>query len=152
MSAYIVDNRTIDIILDGMDDLDIGVYTGGDWICPRHSVAERQAVGQMLLDANYESVNARYDESDKAPEYQRVLPFPVDDLYRFPSIKSLNILLGCIWNYEYQACESDEWESSPLRNALAQLEHEAMRRVFDIAGLKHCWGIESDEELAELLK
>ena len=152
MSAYIVDNRTIDIIIDGMAAFEVNVYSGGRWLRPSESIEDRQAVGQMLLDANYESVNARYDESEKAPEYQRALPSFVRGLYKFSSTKALNILLGCVWNFEYQSCEAEGWNDNPVRNALAQLEREAMRRVFDLAGLPHCWGVESDEELAELLK
>lgn len=152
MSAYIVDNRTIDIIVDGMAAFDVYVVIDGRVLRPRTSDTDRQTVGQMLLDQNYASVNARYNEAAKATEYKRALPQYVRGLSGFQSVKALNVLTGCASNYEYQACETDDWKGSPLHCALCNLEYEVLRKLLDRAGMPNCWGIESDEELAELLK
>lgn len=65
------------------------------------------AVGQMLADENYRSVNHRYAE-DEDPEgffaFDRA-PVSVDPVQALKAIRC----------YEYQSCEHPEWENSEAR-------------------------------------
>lgn len=73
--------------------------------------ASADQVGAILLAANIESVNFRYDEDDLEPIYQyhRAQAAPVE-------------VLKAIDSYEYQACEPDSWPHSEARTI-----YEALR-------------------------
>lgn len=65
------------------------------------------AVGQMLTDANYESVNWRYDEHDTPDMYE----------YHTDGAPMLTVpqALSTLAHYEYQACEPPTWDLCEAR-------------------------------------
>lgn len=60
--------------------------------------------GQMLWDENYKSVNARYNEKDKAPKFEYHPPVKVP-----ASPEAYAAIFGC---YDYQTCEHDGYKKS----------------------------------------
>jgi len=88
VSAYIVNDETISVIVKGFVEYDVD-YTADDYR------PDRCSIGQSLLNQNYKSVNYRYNESTKPHSFQ----------YTNININE-GMLLGCIDCYEYQACET----------------------------------------------
>jgi len=120
MSAFIVTDATITGLLqatsadypgDGADYYwqDEARYFGG----------HAQEIGQKLVDENYRSVNYRYQEAGQPHEYQHR---NVRSLTPVEIIK----LCGC---YEYQACETPDWESTEAHAILEVIKSRAIRRL-----------------------
>lgn len=144
MSAYIVSNKTISLIAQAFNDYDVkfcaddydpkSAYIGG---CSAFidSSALTKGIGQSLLNQNYASVNARYSERTKAPEF---VPEDVGDY-----ITDLGAIIGCIDCYNYQACETELYECSDLYESLEMLKEKiytvAMRRL---GYADYPWGID----------
>lgn len=113
MSAYIVDIEMIHVLIQSAQNF-ATVYDrftlNGEWVDVRYHLDE---FGQMLVDANYASVNARYGEDTKAPTYH----FKRPTYAYWPPVAILKALDG----YEYQACESADWDTSDARRCCDQL-------------------------------
>lgn len=134
MSAWIVSKGHIDALVWAL-----GVREGFP------DGASPDEVGTILWAENHRSVNYRYDESEPTPPYVYTLP-PV----RWTPGQVLR-LLEC---YDYQACESPDWKTTPayqltttLREALA---NEGVAKSTDAPwGLPECGaneeGYEHDE-------
>ena len=100
MSCYVVSDLTISAIVAAMADTDFEPASLKD---EKSGVKYNpatcgQIVGQMLLDANYVSVNEYYGKHTRAHEFkltqkQDGKPFTLGEKY------------GCIECYEYQACQ-----------------------------------------------
>jgi len=75
-------------------------------------------VGAILLAANMESVNYRYDEHDLEPIY-RYRPDPVTPVAALKAI-------DC---YEYQACEPPSWQHSEARAICQELRQVAIQSL-----------------------
>lgn len=89
-------------------------------------------VGQMLLDQNRASVNSRYDE-DKAPAvYVYARPRFVDW-----QLAEVFKAIGC---YEYQACETPDWEQSEAFRFCRALEQRTISRLPGFSDAD-TWGI-----------
>jgi hypothetical protein len=123
VSAYIVNKAHIDaMVTAAVQGRDI------DWLTywhngQRHDVRPEtaSAFGQMLLDANVASVAYRYP-NDALTD----LPGPVNAYYvlpyRFEQVERSPIeVLHGIACYEYQSCETDEWETSEAHAAAQAL-------------------------------
>lgn len=74
---------------------------------PHPDRAGMNKLGQILMEENYRSVNARYRENTPCPEY-RWEP-PASDEW------SCEEVLNAIRGYEYQSCESPGWDKSPAK-------------------------------------
>lgn len=74
MSCYVVDKKVIDLMVSWIfdhNDYKAENYHYDGYRGILLDVKEmRNAIGQSLLDANYDSVNCRYDENRKAPTYE----------------------------------------------------------------------------------
>lgn len=134
MSAYIVDDNTIHAIVKGFIDFHVD-FASEDYtpetICGIMIDLDktRNRIGQSLLNQNYKSVNYRYDENTKAPEYK----------YKDVDI-SLAIVYGCIGCYEYQACETPDYSNSKLHASLDLLKDEIAERAIRRNGEKIPYG------------
>ena len=84
------------------------------------STGTETAFGQMLLDANAASVNARYNE-EEAYVYAYQRPEHVD----WEPVE----ILGAINGYEYQACETDDWLTSEAKAFCDALRKLAISRL-----------------------
>ena len=138
MSAYIVSNETISAIVKGFEIYKTKYHGEGykpqtGWLIELNK--ERQAIGQSLLNQNYRSVNYRYNE-DTTPER-----FVFKDVYVTPSI-----IYGCIHNYEYQACETDDYFLSEVHKSLDELQHNMLERILKIQYGDYPWGYPEPEE------
>jgi hypothetical protein len=122
MSCFICNNETITVIAKAF--VDYGVPFHG--LPPKSDIdiilvdinKEVKSIGQALLEQNYASVNARYNEDTKTPEFT-------------PSYIEYNegTVMGCIECYEYQACETDDWDDCWVRRNLSHLKDAIIRRM-----------------------
>jgi len=110
MSAWTVSHGHIDVLVNaalqyGMvsDDLDTLI-----------------ALGDELWAENYASVNYRYDETDKSPDYNPVVTsLPLAPL----------AVLKAISCYEYQTCEHPEWKTSTAKAVVDSIQRAAESRL-----------------------
>jgi hypothetical protein len=121
MSAYILQDDTIDLLVTaglygvGIDG-GLRVYHEGE-ILTYNRYEHADQLGTILKTANYDSVNYRYKESTEM------------EGYRYNGNEITQYLGGVVipWGqvlksarcYEYQSCETPEWEKS-LANAIVE--------------------------------
>jgi len=125
MSAFEVCKAHIDAIL-----------TFAAFGLPRHLALKADKldeVGQVLVDANVESVNYRYNEKDAA------------DPYHFCRVRTLSPVemlkaLDCL---EYQCCEPNDWKDSIAKKYIDQLRGWTIQALpgYDAAP----WAIDADD-------
>lgn len=102
MSAFMVSKAHIDALVS----LDRGAHTDDDW----------RRLGTALIAANLRIIHARYPDTVERPEHT---PGPIERfweteyVYQRPA-KPLSIAQGlkALACFEYQSCESKEWQGS----------------------------------------
>jgi hypothetical protein len=148
MSADLVDPEHIHVMLwAGMERRYGGRCSPLSWYWgnpDERGVLDHQsadAVGQMLLDANAASVNARYDEDNAyVCQYQRP---------RYRSWQPVE-LLKAIECYEYQACEVHDWPQTQAYAFCQALRKAVIRGIADYSDAG-TWSITSSSTpLAEV--
>ena len=103
MSAYIVGNNHISAMLQVTEPLYPGDSASYWYDDDRHYIAVHdEDVGQILVDENFRSVNHRYGESDPPDT------FIYSPLRRYTMVE----ILKAIHCYEYQCCETEDWEET----------------------------------------
>lgn len=137
MSCYIVSDLTISAIVAAMADCDFGPAGLKD---ERSGVEYNSAtcgeiVGQMLLDANYASVNRRYGKSAHAHDFKLTQkpdgkPFTLGEKY------------GCIECYEYQTCEQPGYDNSEIHSVLDYVKDDLACKMLKMLGDEFVWGLE----------
>jgi hypothetical protein len=142
MSAYVVDDKTISALAKAIIDYGVDFKAEGFTMPSICGVIfddgeMKQAVGDRLLEANYDSVNYRYNEDDTPREYK----------YEDVEINE-GIVLGCLNCFDYQACEVDGWEESELYGSLMALKDELLTRLIKRAGYKVPWGYDGHDTFA----
>jgi hypothetical protein len=120
MSAFVVSNDHIDALLTFAIDKRASYNINES--CGRMSFAETTAteIGRVLLRENERSVNQRYQENDAG----------IADSYewrRFPNrrLTPVNILKACSC-FDYQACETDDYEESVAHRIIDAIRHTAI--------------------------
>jgi hypothetical protein len=121
MSAFIVNNRTINAILQGKN---FGAYPGNAlrymWRGEGRSIeGSVQKVGQVLVDENFRSVNFRYNE-DQKPYAFRIIQ---DKSYTPVEVISM---CDC---YNYQSCEAPLWKETEAYAIVNALRERAIRNL-----------------------
>lgn len=118
MSAYVVNDNTINTILGFADEYDLNAF----------DVKTKDDLGQILLDENYRSVNYRYGE-DATPETYA---------YSRYTVKTLEALqyLSCL---EYQSCETPDWETTQAFRLCARLRKNMVGRLLLELGAQRVW-------------
>ena len=91
-------------------------FYGGEW--KRHQLPK--ALGQILASQNRRSVNERYEENDAIPEFSYQPP------RESPSPVQLIKLCDC---YDYQSCETDDWEKTEAYAICHALRERAIDRL-----------------------
>ena len=121
MSCYVVSDLTISAIVAAMADTDFEPASLKDEESGvKYNPATcGQIVGQMLLDANYASVNEYYGK-----------PFTLGEKY------------GCIECYEYQACQQPGYDNSEIHGALDYAKDDLTRKMLKKLGEECVWGLE----------
>lgn len=128
MSAYIVNDNTINAVLGFADE-----YTLRKFECQT-----RDQLGQILLNENYRSVNYRYGEDAQPPvfAYRR---------YTVPAVAAAQHL-QC---FEYQACETPDWERTTAFRLCADLRSKICERLVSESGAIRVWDAPGDVDMVE---
>lgn len=133
MSAYVVSNETISVLAKAI--VEYGIET-------REVVFDSMAlmlvnyryepIGQWLLQKNYDSVNARYNENTEPHEFK----------YEEPKEFNEGIIYGCIRCFEYQACEVKDYDESGVHYVMENLTTALLERMIKQKGYEIPWGVE----------
>lgn len=120
MSCYVVKNKVIDLMVSWIMSRGIQYkaenYHYEGFMGVLFDVNEMaNAIGQSLLDANYDSVNYRYDENRKAPNYKYSEDACLDSVANGTYEADV---YSAIQEYNYQACETDNYFESELYHSL----------------------------------
>ena len=131
MSAFIVSNTQINALVRAASRMGLAYQYAG---LTRRVSGMEQETAEMLLAANYDSVNARYKEDNLPREIVYQIDAPL--LPMIAIIKLTNSLA-------YQSCEFPEWEASESKVFTDTLVSWAVNKVdgYDAAP----WTIEDDE-------
>ena len=120
MSAFIVSEKHITAMINSMIPHYSGDSTGYYWDRKTHYFnGNSQEIGQKLLEQNYRSVNSRYGKSIEAPVYKGIL-----SRTRSP----IEIIKACHC-YNYQSCETDNWQYTEAYAISKAIEAAAVRRI-----------------------
>lgn len=138
MSAYVVNDKTINVIASGFVDLNVEYRNQADEIKDASFGGvffDIDEIGQIiatdLLKANYDSVNYRYGENTEPHK----IKFEKVDY-------NLGELLGCIRCFNYQACEPENWRDSIIYADLQILKDKILENAMKRLGFKIPWGVE----------
>ena len=120
MSAYIVGNAHINAMLQSADPHYEGDGPSYYWEGERHYFSgHKHEIGQILIDENFRSVNYRYGEDSTPDTFQSIL---------LRNYSPVEIIKACHC-YEYQSCETDDWEESEAFAIVRVLKGRAIRRL-----------------------
>lgn len=131
MSCYVVDKKVIDLMVSWIMNRGIQYkaenYHYEGFMGIMFDVNEMSnAIGQSLLDANYDSVNYRYDEDKKAPTYK----YSEDAMKESLKNKTYEAdVYSAIQEYNYQACETDNYFESDLYHTLKNIKEDMLVRL-----------------------
>ena len=103
MSAFIVDDGVIDVII-----------TYG-WPDIKNRFGQQANAGQILVNENYRSVNARYNRHDTPHKY----------VYQIRLMDKLAVLRACQL-YDYQACETKDYYLSEAAHLIRSVQYRAI--------------------------
>ena len=117
MSCYIVSDETISVIAKALVEL---VFTN----------LRCQPIGEWLLEQNVKSFCYRYDEKMPMPKF-KYQDIEADE----------GTLLGCIECYEYQSCNTEDYETSEIHRWLTRLKDKMLKRLIEQKGQEIRWGI-----------
>lgn len=138
MSAYVVNDKTINVIASGFVDLNVEYRNQADEIKDASFGGvffDIDEIGQIiatdLLKANYDSVNYRYGENTEPHK----IKFEKVDY-------NLGELLGCIRCFNYQACEPENWRDSIIYADLQILKDKILENAMKKLGFEIPWGVE----------
>lgn len=128
MSCYVVKNKVIDLMVSWIMSRGIAYkaenYHYEGFMGILFEVNEMaNAIGQSLLDANYDSVNYRYGEDKKAPTYE----YSEDACLESRKNKTYEAdVYSAIREYNYQACETDNYFDSDLYHTLQNIKEDML--------------------------
>lgn len=140
MSCYIVSDKTISVIAkafvvygvdfkDGyvnFDEFDLILLNG-----------RFPKIGKGLLKQNLLSYYARYqDEKTLKHINEKIESFKYEDVELNPGL-----IFGCIECYEYQACETKDYEISQIHYSLMRLKNKVCRKLIEENGYEIPWGV-----------
>lgn len=125
MSAFIVEDDLIDALLTYATDMRYGTAH-----LPGHLGHDLDKIGQILLDENYRSVNARYRNRDKPHKY---------DFKFWPGeLSPVQIIKACDC-YDYQACETDNYCETEAAMIVKRIRSKAISNLPGYSAAK--WGM-----------
>lgn len=110
MSAWTVSKKHIDLLV---------TLAAKAELLGKHTETQ---LGQILWDENYRSVNFRYNENNPAPRYE-FSPFDLSNLSTVAQIKQIRC-------YQYQTCETEDYDTTPsfvLTEKLCKLLEKGVR-------------------------
>lgn len=124
MSAYLVNREHIAYLLTAATSRALGISERRFyWSHNNHlhrldpeDESRNRMIGQMLWNANNQSVNHRYNETDDAPRYAH-------QPHR-GAIDPIQVIKACHC-YQYQSNETPDWETSEAKAFIESLIHRA---------------------------
>ena len=123
MSCDIVSDLTISAIVCAMAGREYGAAGLHDDDGTFYSAATcSQEVGQMLLDANFASVNERYGENAPVRAF-KMKSKPDGDLF------TLGERYGCITSYENQTCAATGYNESEIHCVLSHVKDDLAEKM-----------------------
>jgi hypothetical protein len=136
MSAYVVDPAHIKALVfwSAEGARRVSYY----WEGKRRDIQGNEArIASVLHSENVRSVNARYESHDTADGFRYSAP----KSRALRSLSPIAIIKAC-HGYAYQACESDEWETSEAHAIIGAIEAHAVRMLpgYDSAA----WSLSDD--------
>lgn len=157
MSAFVLHKRHIDLLvqaivepladepLEAELDRDL-LFRSIKRLIPASVTAKagsvEDAIGQVLLDQNVRSVQCRYPADQRmVPEYA-TRPYRYESLPFRPTVVEVAKAIEC---YQYQACETDDWENTLAYRITEQLRNSLPTRM---AGYEQAPWEWTDEQIA----
>lgn len=127
MSCYVVNKKVIDLMVSWIithNNYKAENYHYEGFMGILFDMNEMaNAIGQSLLDANYDSVNYRYDENKKAPTYE----YSEDAMKESHKNGTYQAdVYSAIQEYNYQACETENYFESDLYHTLQDVKESML--------------------------
>jgi hypothetical protein len=132
MSAYVVHSDTIDLLVAAADRWRV-TFHGGDVARDalgdtRHACSYRSEAGQLLLDENVHSVNARYRDDAVAERYTYT---PLDLDRAAAGVPVAVLVLASVRCLRYQSCEAADYETTRAARFLDAIESAAVHALIN---------------------
>ena len=135
MSAYIVNDKTVSVIVKAFEIYKVNYIGEGYEDLIDDLDKRRQSLGQSLVDQNYRSVNCRYREYD--PPHK----FAFTDINLMVNGKlDTGLIVGCIDCYEYESSENKEYYGSSIQYWLKSLKNAILKQYIKQDGFEISWG------------
>ena len=117
MSAFLLSDKHLGTLADAVLNYDIGGY-----VARRDRQEALAEVANLLKAQNINSINARYNEQTHLSVWDGSFLNSTTDITPLQ-------LLKMIASYNYQSCESDDWDKTEAYSLMKELEH---RTAFDL--------------------
>lgn len=134
MSAYVVSQKHINVLVNFTQRPDFKQWHRQIYMPGRDDVIDFPGpamVGQILLDENYRSVNARYGEKEEAEKF-----LYVPSAERTPLV----VIFKAVSCLDYQSCETDDWKDTLAYKILQMIKEHA---ITQLPGYEQApWGID----------
>ena len=137
MSAYIVSDNHIHSIVSYTKIVLKEVYYNnkslsltGVW----EAAENTNRLGQILINANYLSINERYIHKEGYPEKPHKYAFK-----ETPLLSPIEVIKACHC-LDYQSCESDDWEHSDANQIIQNIIYNTSKKLDGYN--QAAWGIE----------
>lgn len=132
MSAYIVSHNLIDVLLTFASDTKASYYVEATQCRVDITRVNATEVGRILLTENERSIYSRYTDCSPGSD-NRPGTIGEDaqtyDFKRWPSaISAVSVLKACSC-FDYQACETDDYEQTLAHTIIDAIRRSAIRKV-----------------------
>ena len=130
MSAFLVNDKHIDALLTWA--INTTEYQTPRKLDGMTVYDQPDLIGQILVDANYRSLTARYGDKDQPHEYK---------FKHYPrTLSPVEVIKACDC-LNYQCCEFDEWPTTKAYRIMMDLREGAISKL---AGMEEAaWEIRS---------
>lgn len=134
MSAFVVSHKHINTLLSyaNRQRNPLHFYLSGEVVLRADQVDDLQRAAEILLAENYRSVYARYPDTRHNPSKipGLVAEAGKDITFNFVlgDVSAVQILKACQC-YDYQACETEDYDQSDAKRIIDRLQSEAIHRL-----------------------
>ena len=118
MSAFMVDNDLIDLLVSAAGGK-LSWYHNDVW----HYATDPTEVGRMLLAENRRSIDYRYSEHEPVPDYTFRRVTGIGEAISDAQVAQ------AIFCFDYQACETPDWETSEAYAFCQALKDQLLREL-----------------------